>query len=117
MESDPPQSTEEPEGQEGGVVLTEAGGGPRHAVHQHRHDQGDPPAVDIAQGAPEEATDQHPGEQDGVDVSLPGVGQVQVTLGRGKQEGDAENLNCIRCICPAADYCQQNVKFSVAALR
>ena len=83
-ESDPPQSTDEPEGQEGLVVLTEAGGGSRPAVDQHRHDQSPPPAVDIAQRAPEETTEQHPGKQDGVEVTLPGVGQVQVALGRGK---------------------------------
>ena len=113
----PPQSADEPQCQEDWIVLTETGPGPRHTVHQHRHDQSGPPPVDIAQGAPEEATNQHPGEQDGVDVTLPGVGQVQVALGRGKQEGDAEDLDCIRCIGPATDYCQQNVKFSIAALR
>ena len=49
-------------------------------------------------------------------MALPGVRQVQVALRRGKEKGDAEDFNRVRCIGPAADYCQQNVKLSISAL-
>ena len=43
-----PESADEPEGQEGWVVLADAGHGPRHGVHHHGHDESVPPAVNIS---------------------------------------------------------------------
>ena len=43
-----PQSTDEPEGQEGGVVLTDAGHSSRHGVDHHGHYQSVPPAVNVS---------------------------------------------------------------------
>ena len=60
-------------------------------------------SVHVRDSAPQVASDQHPDEEDGAEPSLLGRGQLKITLGCGQKERDAEDLDGITGVGPAAD--------------
>ena len=54
-----PHAAEEPEDEEGDLLLREAGDEPAEGVDEHGHDQDPLPTVRVAQRAPDVPADQH----------------------------------------------------------
>ena len=53
-------------------------------------------------------------EENGAEPSLVGRGQSEVTLRRGQEEGDAEDLDGVGGVGPAADEQEEPVELAIA---
>ena len=109
-----PDTTEEPQQHEQIEVLAQGGEEAGHRVDHHGVDQDRLPPESVAQRAPDVASDHHPHKEDGGEPTLPSRGELQVALGRGEEEGDAEDLHGVRGVGPAADEHEKVVEPAIA---
>ena len=98
-----PESAKKTPHDEGVLGAGEGGGEAAGKVDDHGDDEGLAAAEHVTEAAPDVAADEHAQEHDGADDALVGGGEAELAAGGGEEEGDAEDLDGVGGVGPAAD--------------